>query len=294
VDTDATVRWAVRLAWVALPFAAGEAFADALDGASTPVRTVASAGLWAGWALGALAVAAWRPVGLTALRILAPAAAAATVAAAAGGHATPAGLAVAGALAVASLSAEVATAFANGAAYPNERRFPLRAPAVVSLLLGPLAWAIAVAGATAGPLLLAARQWAAGAAATAVGLPAAFAAARALHLLSRRWAVLVPAGLVLHDPMTLREPVLFHRRVIEVLRPAPVGTAALDLTAGAPGLALELVCREKVPMCRVLPGRRRFEEGSSALLMFTPARPGALLRAAAARRINVADPADVR
>lgn len=277
----------MRLLWVWLPFTGGGALADALDAASIPVRSVASTGLWVGWAIGALALAVPRPVGLTAVRILGPAALGAMAAAALAGHPAPAGLAIGGVLAVAAVVPEVAAAFANGAAYPNERRYPLRAPATVALLLGPAAWATVVAGVATGPLLLAARQWAAGAACAAVGVPAALVAARALHTLSRRWAVLVPAGLVLHDPMTLREPVLFHRRVIEALLPAQAGTDALDLTAGAPGLALELRLFEKVPMCRLLPGRGRYEEGASAHLMFTPARPGALLRAAAARRINV-------
>lgn len=281
---DATVRWALRLLWLALPFTAGDGLAGALDGAGGSVRGLASAGLWAGWVAGTLALAAPRPVGLTALRLLAPAAFAATVAAAAAGHAAPAGLGVAGVLAVAALFAETAAVFVNGASYPNERRFPLRAPAAVALVLAPLAWAAAVAGVATGPLLLAARRWVPGAVCTLVGLPVAALAARALHVLSRRWAVQVPAGLVLHDPLTLREPVLFHHRLIESLAPARAGTTALDLTAGAPGLALELHLREKVPMCRRLPGRDRYEEGASAHLMFTPARPGALLRALAAQR----------
>lgn len=287
---DAPLRWALRLGWLALPFTAGSALAGALDDTSTAVRTVASAGLWVGWAAGALALAAPRPAGLTALRILAPGGLAATVAAAATGHAAPIGVGVAGVCAVASLSAEVAATFANGAAYPNERRFPLRAPAPVALVLAPVAWAVVAGGVASGPLLLAARQWAAGAACTIVGLPLAAAGARALHTLSRRWAVLVPAGMVLHDPMTLREPVLFRHRLIESLEPARAGTAALDLTAGAPGLALELRLREAVPLCRVLPGRGRYEEGVSAQLMFTPARPGALMRAVAARRQQAVPP----
>jgi hypothetical protein len=108
-----------------------------------------------------------------------------------------------------------------------------------------------------------------------------------MHTLSRRWLVFVPAGVVLHDPLSLEDPVLFQRKVIERLGPAPAGTDALDLTQGAAGLALELVLTEKVPMVRIRPGRRRGDAGASALLMFTPSRPGAVLAEARRRRLPV-------
>lgn len=283
--TPALTTWAVRLLWIALPFAAGPAFADALDGASAPVRNVATAGLWVSWAVVVVATFVLRPVGLTALRVVAPAALVALLAAAAGGHTSVPGLVVAAVVVVMAMAPETASTFVNGAAYGNERRFPLRVPG--PLLLGPLelAWALVVVGVCAGPLLLAAKQWAAGVLAVAVGLPVAWFLVRSLHTLSRRWAVLVPAGLVLHDPIALRDPVLFQRPVIEVLHPAPADSDSLDLTQRALGLTLELVLREKVPMTLVKPGARAGVEGASARLLFTPARPGALLTAAAERRI---------
>src|SRR5439155_6317326 len=114
-------------------------------------------------------------------------------------------------LAVASAAVTMAIVFApdtalfcvNGPAYPNERRFPLRPPA--PLLVGPmaLAWALGVTGLTAGPLLLAARQWVLGSVAFVVGLPVASILVRSLHVLSKRWVVFVPAGLVIVDPLGL-------------------------------------------------------------------------------------------
>ena len=285
--SDKTLAWIVRALWLALPFSAGPAFADSLDGASRAVQVVASGGLWVAWAVVVVATLVPRPVGLTALRLVAPAAVAALVAAAGGGHVSVVGLVNAAIVSLLAVSVEVATVFVNGAAYPNERRFPLKAPG--PLLLGPLelAWAMTVAGATAGPLLLAGRQWVAGGVALVTGLPLAYVLGRSLHLLSRRWAVLVPAGLVLHDPMTLADPVLFQRATIDVLHPAPAGTDSLDLTQRALGLAVELVLRDKVPMTLVTPGDRRGEQGASARLLFTPGRPGRLLAAAGERRIPV-------
>lgn len=276
----------LRVSWAVLPLVAGPSLGDALDGASIPVRTLSASGLWAAWVLGVLATFVVRSHALTALRILAPASALVVVIVAIGGHPSVAATVAAFASALLSASGEAASAYANGAAYPNERRFPLRSPAPVTVFIVPIAWTLTVVGATAGPLLLAARQWVAGAIATAVGVLVALRLVRSLHALSRRWAVLVPAGLVLHDPLSLVDAVLFKRGTIEVLRPAPADSDALDLTQRAPGLALELVLREKVPMVLERGGRRPPESGSSARLLFTPIRPGALLTAAAQHRIS--------
>ena len=286
--------WAVRAAWAVLPFALGPALAAALDPRSRPVQATASVGLWGAWALVVAATLVPRPLGLTALRVAAPAALAAALWAAA----TEGGSAVAQALAVGSAALVVALAFlpetgivfVNGAAYPNERRFPLRPPG--PLLFGPLplAWALSLGAPAAAALLLAAGRPVAGALVLAVGLPLAALLLRALHGLSRRWVVFVPAGVVLHDPIGLVDPVLFRRQLIEALHPAPADTDSLDLTQRAPGLALELVLTEKVPLVLMRPGRRAGEPGASARLIFTPTRPGAVLAEARARRV----PAGVR
>lgn len=283
------VPWLVRALWAALPFAVGSTLADALDGASGAVRMVASSGLWTGWAVGMLAAAVPHPVALTVLRVLAPAVAVAVGAAAFGNHPS----ALAGGWAVVLLAWVFAPALGahcvNGPAYPNERRFPLRVPG--PLLAGPLplAWALAVAGLSAGPLLLAARQWVAGGGASVVGLPLAVLLLRSFHNLSRRWTVFVPAGLVLHDPLTLVDPVLFRRQLVARLAPASPGTDdVLDLTQAAPGLALEMALTEAVPLTVMRPGRREGRRESPTRLRFTPTRPGAVLEEARSRRIRVA------
>jgi hypothetical protein len=277
--------WAVRAAWAVLPFTLGPALAAALDGRSRPVQAVASVALWAGWAVVVAATLVPRPLGLTALRIAAPAAAAAAVAATADHHGSALAVGTAAVVLALAFLPENGMLFANGAAYPNERRFPLRVPG--PLLLGPLplAWAVAIGVPAAGALLLATGRWVAGAVVLAAGLPVAALLLRALHGLSRRWLVFVPAGVVLHDPIGLADPVLFRRQLVEALRPAPADSDALDLTQQAPGLALELLLREKVPMVRQRPGRRGGEPGASARLLFTPTRPGAVLREARARRL---------
>jgi hypothetical protein len=291
MDLQRVYPWVLRGGWLVLPFAAGPALGAALHPHSEAVRLAAAIVLWAGWATVLLGTLVPHPLGLTALRVGAPAAAAAVVAAVLTGR--PSVLASVAALAVAAVDAAVAMApptgilYVNGPAYPNERRYPLRPPG--PLLLGPLevSWAIVVGAPTLGILLLAAGNWVAGAAVLLVGLPVAFVLARSLHGLSRRWVVFVPAGVVLHDPITLLDPVLFPRPLIEALRPAPAGSDSLDLTQGSLGLTLELLLTEKVPMARAKPGQVGGEQGASARLLFTPTRPGQVLSEAARRRVPV-------
>lgn len=280
--------WLVRIAWFSLPLTAGSVLADALDGRSSPVQLVVLVLAWGTWVAIVLALLLPRPVGLTAVRVGSVAAFAAAAWAAGASDGGYALAALAGVPLVLALLPEVGGWFVNGAAYGDERRFLLRAPG--ALLMGPIPVSVVVlvAGTLAGPLLLAARQWVAGGLAVVLGLPAAWVCAKALHQLTVRWAVLVPAGLVLKDHVTLLDPVFFKRPVIEVLRPAPADTDSLDLTARAPGLAVELVLREKEPVSLIVPGRRRENQpGNLGRCLFTPTRPGALLAAAKDRRIPV-------
>jgi hypothetical protein len=179
--------------------------------------------------------------------------------------------------------------FVNGSSYGDERRMALRPPAAV--LAGPvvLAWMVVAGGLVAAPLLLAARAWVAGGLALVIGPPAAGLAARGLHGLARRWVVFVPAGIVLHDPLTLVEPVLFHRTTVTALGPAEVDTPATDLTQRAPGLVLELDLVEPVALGLVRP-RNDPESVETAALLFTPTRPGAVLDEAERRRVVRAAP----
>ena len=277
----------MRVLWVALPFTAGPALGDALADASRPVQVVGATGLWFGWAAGLVASAVALPVSLTVLRVLAPAVVVSAVAAALGGH----GSALAAGWAVVTagwvFAPAVGALCVNGPAYPNERRFLLRIPG--ALLFGPLAlaWAVAMGGVATGPLLLAARQWVLGGVLTVIGLPLAFVLLRAVHDLSRRWAVIVPAGLVVHDPLTLVDSVLLQRRIVDRIGPAPASTAAQDLTQKAPGLALEIDLREDVDLSLVRPGRRVGEAIKARRLLITPTRPGALLAEARRRRFPV-------
>ena len=282
---ERVLPWALRGLWALLPFTVGPALAAALEGRSRPVQVVASVVLWGAWAVVVVATLVPHPLALTAVRSAAPAALAVAVALAAGGHGSPLLLAGAGMVILVAFLPETGMLFVNGPAYPNERRLPLRMPGALLAGVLPLAWLLAMGAPPVGALLLASRQWVPGALVLAGGLPLAGLLFRSLHGLSRRWVVFVPAGLVLHDPLALTDPVLFRRQLIDALRPAPADAQALDLTQRAPGLALELVLKEEVPLVLARPGRRRGEGATAGRLLFTPTRPGAVLREASSRRI---------
>jgi hypothetical protein len=281
------VPWALAGVGTTLPFVAGPGLARGLHDLSGPVRTTASGALWLAWGIGLLAAVVPHPVALTTARVLAPAGVAATLITTLigrdDGTAWIVGVAATLVTTALAFSPAVSLRAVNALAYPNERRFPLRPPGAV--LLGPieLAWAFAVAGLVTGPLLLSASVWAAGAVATVSGIPLAALLLRALHGLSRRWVVFVPAGVVLHDLLAMSDPVLFQRMAIERLAPASRDTEALDLTERAPGLALELTLREPIDVnLSRAKGSTRIK---ARAVLFTPTRPGAVLAEAAARRL---------
>lgn len=279
---------ALRVLWAVAPLTAGDALARVLDGRSAAVATAASALLWAGWAAALLAMLVPAPVTLTVTRLLTLAGAVVALAALVGDVTVLSALGavcVVGA-AVVAFAPETGIRFVNGAAYPNERRFPLRVPA--PLLLGPLVLASAavVGGPVAAVLLLAARQWVAGVVLAAACIPVVGVLGRAMHGLARRWVVFVPAGLVLHDPMTLADPVLFPRAAIASFGPATEDTTATDLTQRAFGLALELRVHEPAQVALVHPGRRQTDGVTISAALVTPTRPGEVLAEAARRQIG--------
>lgn len=270
--------WLFRAAWAILPLTVGDVFARALDGRSLPVQAVGSVGLWAIWA-GVLCASLIRlPLTLTIVRVVAPAVivavAGAEVASAGFSRGAPLALSTAALCAGLAFNHAVTTEFVNGPAYPNERRFALRPPGL--LLFGPipLSWAAVVGLPAAGALLLAARAWVLGTLALAAGIAAIVVLGRGLYGLARRWVVFVPAGLVVHDPMALADPVLFPREHIVRLSLATVGAEdrAFDLTMRSLGDAIELELDEPTPLAML-----RGQTAEVHSLLIAPVLPGAVL-----------------
>jgi MFS family permease len=273
----------LQTAWLALPLLLGPGLAGALEDRSGPVRVVAMVLLLAGWGVGVVAALVPRSTSLTVLRVGAPTALAVGLASQAAHPGLAAGLGVAGgalATGAALWLPGVADAFVDGSSYGPERRFCLRLP--VPLWLGPVevVWAAVVAGLASPPLLLAAGRWVWGVVALVAAVPVVVFGARALHQLSRRWLVFVPAGLVVHDPLVVVEPVLFPRSMVRGLGPASSDDAeagrTVDLTGRAAGLVLEMLVTEPVPL-KVRGGRRQGRIVEAERVLITPTRPGAVL-----------------
>jgi hypothetical protein len=285
-----TWMWCARLTWALLPVSVGTALADALGSWSTTPSRVATVLAWAAWSLGLIALFAPRAWGLTCLRVLAPAAVVVAALAAFGTDAGPAVVAIGSSLVTAAFacSAPVAQAAANSEAYGDEIRFPLRIPP--SLFLGPVPLAIAsiAAGVAIGPLLLADGRISAGLVVTAVGLALAAALGRSLHSLSRRWLVLVPAGLVVADPLTLTDPVLMRREQILAIEWAPATAPAgvFDLRLGSAAGTVEVRLRAAQTFSRRR-GRRQMDMRDADTILVSTVLTGALMQAAAARRIAI-------
>jgi hypothetical protein len=287
------VVWAFRAAWATLPLTAGPLFAEALEPTHQTFRLAVGGGLWVVWAAALLGALVPHVLTLTPVRIVAPAAVAAAVWAAVaaeepGWPVVVVAVVAAGAAATLAFSPGLGDRFVDGSSYGDERRTPLRAPVLLAAGPVPVVWAATVAGATAGPLLLASRQWVTGAALTAIGLPIAVLGVRSLHRLARRWLVFVPAGVVVHDHLALGEPTLFPTRSLVAIGPAPADTSATDLTLAAAGTPLRLALAGPTTVVTGAGfGRRRGEELRVVEVLVAPGLPGRALAVAAERGLPI-------
>jgi hypothetical protein len=104
--------------------------------------------------------------------------------------------------------------------------------------------------------------------------------------------VLVPAGLVIVDPMTLPDPVLFVRERIESLRAMPrrepVPASALDLRLGARGGSATMTLDRPTELLQTRRGLRGSAAAHPTVLCFATVYRSELLAVAAERRIRVA------
>ncbi|MGE0140324.1 MAG: hypothetical protein AB7R77_21125 [Ilumatobacteraceae bacterium] len=283
--TGTIVAWLARATWLVVAVLGGSAIGDALADHSRGVQLTGTIGAWAGWGTVAVALVVPSTVSLTIVRTIVPASAVAAVVAAIGGAgATNSAVCIGSTVVTAALigSAEVGQVFAQGSAYGHERRFVLRPP-VAYLLPVVVTWCLLCAAAISGPLLLAARTWWAGVPVTVVALGGGWFLGRRFHVLSRRWLVLVPAGLVVHDPLVLAETFMMQKDSLESIGLALADTQAADLTGPAAGHAVEVALRA---MTTVVLAPTRAKPNGTALhvrsFLVTPTRPGRFLTAAAA------------
>ena len=268
----------------------GSAVESAVDGRSSAVVWTAAIGGWVLWAVAALALAIAAVWSLTVVRVVVPLGLVATVGAGIGG-ATAVELALLGGLAVvagaAVMSAEFGRQWVQASAYGDEERFPLRLPvgAGSAAIASWLVWAPML---IAGPLLLAAESWIAGVVLTALAVAGLVVLGPRWHRLSLRWFVLVPAGVVVHDPVVLADTFPLRTAQVASIGLAPADTQAADLTGPASGYAVQVDTAETVTTVFAFTPQ---EPNGTAIHMtgflISPSRPGEALRRASDRGLTV-------
>jgi len=282
--------WVARLAWLLVAVIGGTAIDAAVDERSSGVRWVAAVGGWTIFTLVALALVIPAVRSLTAARVLAPlslGAVAATIVGGAGA-ADVLLLAIPAVIATAAIfTADVGRWMVQASAYGGEERLPLRPPVAVGAAAA-LAWVIWAAALLVGPLALGAANLALGIPLTVVALAITGAVGPRWHRLSRRWFVLVPAGVVLHDPVVMADTVMIPTAKVANIALARADTEAADLTGPASGYAVEV--RSLDTITAVFAFTPKEPNGRAIHLtgfLIAPTRPGELLRLASERRLPV-------
>ena len=283
-----SAAWAARVAWIVVAVFGGAALQGAVAGRSDVVRWTTAIGGWAPWGAVMLTLAIPSVRSLTIARVVAPLALPVTIGAAVGGAeaievatlALPAGIAL-----FAIFTADVGRQFVQASSYGDEGRLPLRFP-VAAGTAAIVTWVMWAPSIVFGPLLLAAKSYLFGGLLSAIGLAGLILLVPRWHRFSRRWLVLVPAGLVVHDPVVLADTLMVRSDQLGGMRLAPVDTEAADLTGPASGYALEVQSLETVTTVFAFTPQ---DPGGKAIHMtgflISPSRPGEALAAAANRGI---------
>ena len=283
------VVWAARFAWLVVAIVGGEAIGQALDDRSRALQHVGTIGSWVGWGVGAAALAVAGVATLTLARTVIPASLVVAVVALVGGADPGAGVALVVPAAVATAlvcSAEFGRVFIQASAYGDEQRFGLRPP-IGYLIASATSWLFTASAVVIAPLAWSGTAWIVAVVATVVAAAGLWLLPIRWHQLSRRWLVLVPAGVVVHDPVVLNDTLMMPTRTIVSVSLDELGTAgqtAADLTGPTPGLAVEIALTD--PTTAVYAATPREPTGRTihlSALVVSPTRPGAVVRAARAR-----------
>jgi len=233
------------MAWVVLGIAAP--WQSLGNGHSSSVSAVLL--VW-GWTLFlgvAIAVLVPSPISLTVTKCITPLMAIGAFAAA-----SPAGVFGSLVALIISWSALFGDVMVQGSAYGEETRFTLRTP-VPYWAPSVVAWALLSGGLIGGTLFVAAENYFVGAPALIVGLLLTSTVPRRLHRLSRRWLVIVPAGIVVHDHLVLAETQMSMRsKILSITKVNESGETA-DFTGGVlgPRIAVHLKEADKVVLSKI-------------------------------------------
>jgi hypothetical protein len=214
---------------------------------SGPVSLTIEVWGWLGWTSVAIALLVPTPVSLTVIRIIAPMNVVCSFVATA-----PLAIFASILLCVIALSSVFVDEMVQGSAYGDERRFALRTP-VPYMAPGVVAWAALCGALIGGTLLIAAKNFIVGVPVLLVGLLLARTVPQRLHRLARRWLVIVPAGIVVHDHMVLGETMMVLRKNIKSFTVVTQAGETADFTGGVAGnrIAIEMLESDKVVLSEI-------------------------------------------
>lgn len=232
-------------AWVVLGVAAPWQLVG--DSHSSSVSAVLLVWGWALFLVVAVAVLVPSPISLTVTKCVTPLMAIGAFVAA-----SPAGVFGSLVALIISWSALFGDVMVQGSAYGEETRFTLRTP-VPYWAPSVLAWALLSGGLIGGTLLVAAENYIVGAPVLLIGLLLTSTVPRRLHRLSRRWLVIVPAGIVVHDHLVLAETQMSMRsKILSITKVNESGETA-DFTGGilGPRIAVHLKEADKVVLSKI-------------------------------------------
>ena len=140
----------------------------------------------------------------------------------------------------------------QGGAYGLEYRFALRTP-VPFMAPAVVAWVLLTTSVFGATFFLATQQWWLGGPLLILGVVALAIIPQRLHRLSRRWLVVVPSGVVIHDHLVLAETVMSPRNKIASVSIEHRATQSADFTGGVlgPRLAIELHEPDKIVLAKI-------------------------------------------
>ena len=235
----------VLLAWVVL--ALSSPWQTIADDASQSVGWVLLTWSWFLWTGIGVSLLVPSPMSLTIIRIVVPLSVVVSVLA---GH--PLAVFCSVVALIICASPVFVDAMVQGGAYGEETRFALRTP-LPYVVPAVIAWGLYTAALIGGSLLLAARQYVVGAVLVAIGILLSRTIPQRLHRLARRWLVLVPVGIVVHDHLVLHETIMApSEKILSAARTSDVGEAA-DLTGGVFGerITIALTEADKVILSKI-------------------------------------------
>jgi hypothetical protein len=287
---ERAMPWVLRAVWIGVLVAGGAAIDEATASSADSFGDAVRYASLAAWFAGVCAMALPAVVSLTAVRLIVPLGVPAAVVALVAGADATSGiifLVLAVLACVVAFSALLGRVFVQASAYGEEDRHLLRPPAAYVLAAG-ISWAVWAALSIGAVLLLADRRWIIGAVVAVAAIGVGVLGWPRWHRLSRRWFVIVPIGIVIHDQLVLAETVMLRRQEIAGIRLAPAGTEAADLTGPAAGHAVEVATHESTTV--IFAATPKEPRGTAIHLrscLVAPSRPGEALQAAARRRLPV-------